>query len=163
MILIQPSIDPVIISIGALDIRWYSLSYIMAFVIGSFLIKNLLIHWHHGRDWFWNHLADADIANNSAGWQWIAGCGADAAPFFRVFNPILQGKKFDPDGAYTKTYIPELQNLPAEYLFNPWEAPQNILDQSGIILGKDYPLPIVDLKTSRIRALKAFDQIKIDK
>ena len=132
-------------------------------IVGSFLIKNLLIHWHHGRDWFWNHLADADIANNSAGWQWIAGCGADAAPFFRVFNPILQGKKFDPDGAYTKTYIPELQNLPAEYLFNPWEAPQNILDQSGIILGKDYPLPIVDLKMSRIRALKAFDHIKIDK
>ena len=132
-------------------------------IVGSFLVKNLLIHWHAGRDWFWERLVDADIANNSAGWQWIAGCGADAAPYFRVFNPILQGKKFDPDGLYIKTYIPELKDVPLEYIFSPWEAPQSVLEKAGVVLGKEYPLPIVDLKTSRLKALEAFSYIKIDK
>ena len=132
-------------------------------IVGSFLVKNLLIHWHAGRDWFWERLVDADIANNSAGWQWIAGCGADAAPYLRVFNPILQGKKFDPDGLYIKTYIPELKGVPLEYIFSPWEAPQSVLEKAGVVLGKEYPLPIVDLKTSRLKALEAFSYIKIDK
>ena len=95
--------------------------------------------------------------------QWIAGCGADAAPYFRVFNPILQGKKFDPDGLYIKTYIPELKDVPLEYIFSPWEAPQSVLEKAGVVLGKEYPLPIVDLKTSRLKALEAFSYIKIDK
>lgn len=77
-------------------------------IVGSFLVKNLLLHWHHGRDWFWNCLVDADLANNSASWQWIAGSGADAAPYFRIFNPVIQGEKFDPEGIYTRKFVPEL-------------------------------------------------------
>ena len=100
------------------------------------------------------------MANNSAGWQWIAGCGADAAPYFRVFNPILQGEKFDKEGHYTKTYLPELTNLPNKYLHAPWMAPELILEQAGIKLGKTYPKPIVDLKLSRERALEAFANLK---
>ena len=100
------------------------------------------------------------MANNSAGWQWIAGCGADAAPYFRVFNPSTQGEKFDSDGEYTRHYIPELKKLPDKYLFKPWEAPEEILQAAGITLGKDYPEPIVDLKTSRVRALEAFKSLK---
>lgn len=129
-------------------------------VVGSFLVKNLLLHWHHGEQWFWDCLLDADLANNSAGWQWIAGCGADAAPYFRVFNPSTQGEKFDSDGEYTRHYIPELKKLPDKYLFKPWEAPEEILQAAGITLGKDYPEPIVDLKTSRVRALEAFKSLK---
>jgi deoxyribodipyrimidine photo-lyase len=131
-------------------------------IVGSFLVKNLLINWHYGRDWFWERLVDADIANNSTGWQWITGCGVDAAPYFRIFNPIIQGRKFDPDGQYIKTYVPELKNLPTKYLFSPWEAPESILDKSGVRLGIDYPWPIVDLKESREKALKAFASIKLD-
>tara|TARA_A100001037_G_scaffold305434_1_gene345623 strand:- start:10006 stop:11421 length:1416 start_codon:yes stop_codon:yes gene_type:complete len=132
-------------------------------IVGSFLVKNLLQHWHLGRDWFWNLLVDADIANNSAGWQWVAGCGSDAAPYFRVFNPVLQGKKFDPNGEYIRRYIPELREVPSEYIFTPWEAPNSVLGHSGVVLGKDYPFPIVDLKESRVQALEAFDNLKIDK
>lgn len=129
-------------------------------IVGSFLVKNLLIHWHHGEDWFWDCLVDADLANNSASWQWIAGCGADAAPYFRIFNPVTQGKKFDAHGHYTKKYIPELKDLPNKYLFAPWEAPKEILEKANVELGKDYPKPIVDLKESRERALDAFSTIK---
>lgn len=125
-------------------------------VAASFLTKNLLQHWHHGRDWFADCLVDADLANNCAGWQWVAGCGADAAPYFRIFNPVSQGQKFDPDGTYTRRFVPELAELPDKYLFNPWEAPDDLLRQSGVILGKTYPLPIVDLKNSRQRALDAY-------
>ena len=129
-------------------------------IVGSFLVKNLLIHWKHGESWFWNTLVDADLANNSAGWQWIAGCGADAAPYFRVFNPIIQGQKFDPDGIYIREFIPELKKLPNKYIFAPWEAPKNILKDSGVILEDNYPNPICDIKLSREAALEAFKQTK---
>ena len=125
-------------------------------IVASFLVKNLLIDWRHGAKWFWNCLLDADLANNSASWQWVAGCGADASPYFRIFNPILQSKKFDPDGNYIRLYLPELSHIPNKYLFSPWEAPKIILNDIGVTLGVNYPYPIVDLKTSRDRALKAF-------
>ena len=129
-------------------------------IVASFLVKNMLVHWHKGENYFWDCLFDADIANNSAGWQWVAGSGADAAPYFRIFNPITQGKKFDEDGSYTKKYLPELKNMPNEYLFSPWEAPEDILKKAKINLGKDYPYPIVDIKTSREKALAAYEKIK---
>jgi deoxyribodipyrimidine photo-lyase len=125
-------------------------------IVGSFLVKNLLLHWHHGEDWFWDCLVDADLANNSASWQWIAGSGADAAPYFRIFNPILQGEKFDTNGEYTKRFVPELANLPSKFLFKPWEAPPEILRAAGIELGKTYPKPIVEMSTSRDAALLAY-------
>lgn len=125
-------------------------------IVGSFLVKNLLIDWRLGEAWFWDCLFDADLASNSASWQWIAGCGADAAPYFRIFNPITQGEKFDPEGVYTRRYVPELQKLPNKYLFKPWEAPESVLKEADIALGLDYPKPIVDLKLSRNRALEAY-------
>ncbi|PPR77957.1 MAG: Deoxyribodipyrimidine photo-lyase, partial [Alphaproteobacteria bacterium MarineAlpha2_Bin1] len=128
-------------------------------IVGSFLVKNLLIDWRKGEKWFWDCLLDADLANNSASWQWVAGSGADAAPYFRIFNPILQAKKFDPDGEYIKKFIPELRGLPKKYIFSPWEAPDYILDKSKIVLGNNYPKPIVDIKLSRNRALDLFKQI----
>ena len=128
-------------------------------IVGSFLVKNLLIHWHYGKEWFWDCLVDADLASNSASWQWVAGCGADAAPYFRIFNPITQGQKFDPSGAYTRKFVPELRKLPNKHLFAPWEAPSELLVNSGIKLGKDYPYPIVDLKNSRELALVAYSSI----
>jgi len=129
-------------------------------IVGSFLVKNLLLNWRYGEKWFWDCLVDADLANNSASWQWIAGCGADAAPYFRIFNPVTQGQKFDPEGSYTRKFVPELKNLPDKYLFNPWEAPEHILSKAGINLGIDYPKPLVDLKESRDRALMAFASLK---
>ena len=131
-------------------------------VVGSFLVKNLLIDWREGEDWFWDCLVDADLASNSAGWQWVAGSGADAAPYFRIFNPVTQGLKFDPEGEYTKKYVPELKLLPNKFLFSPWEAPKEILEKAGIELGKDYPEPIVDLKYSRELALEAFGKTKLE-
>ncbi len=125
-------------------------------ITGSFLVKNLLLHWHHGEDWFWDCLVDADLASNSASWQWIAGSGADAAPYFRIFNPVTQGEKFDPQGMYTRKFVPELAQLPDRYLFKPWEAPESILKTAGVVLGETYPKPIVDLKKSRMTALEAF-------
>ena len=129
-------------------------------IVGSFLVKNLRLNWHHGERWFWDTLVDADLANNSASWQWIAGCGADAAPYFRIFNPVVQGHKFDPDGKYVRKYIPEIASLPNKYLFSPWEASEVILKQSGIELGSTYPRPTVDLKESRELALTAFKSLK---
>ncbi len=129
-------------------------------IVGSFLVKNLLLHWHHGERWFWDCLVDADMAANSASWQWVAGCGADASPYFRVFNPTLQGEKFDPNGEFTKKFVPELKDLPKKYLFCPWEAPDVILKEAGVTLGKTYPKPIVDLKASRLEALSAYETIK---
>ena len=129
-------------------------------VVGSFLVKNLLIDWKYGAKWFWNCLFDADIANNTAGWQWIAGCGADAAPYFRVFNPITQSEKFDKLGTYIKKYVPELNNLDHKFLHCPWEAPKSVLSNAGIKLGETYPYPIVDLKMSRLKALEAFNTLK---
>ncbi|WP_449258321.1 cryptochrome/photolyase family protein [Chlorobium limicola] len=125
-------------------------------VTGSFLVKNLLVHWHEGESWFWDSLADADLAINSASWQWVAGCGADAAPYFRIFNPVTQAQKFDPDGVYLRRWLPELAALPDRHLFAPWEAPGSVLRESGITMGKTYPLPLVDLKLSRQRALDAY-------
>jgi deoxyribodipyrimidine photo-lyase len=128
-------------------------------IVGSFLVKNLMLHWHHGEDWFWDTLVDADLANNSASWQWVAGCGADAAPYFRIFNPVTQGRKFDPNGDYVRKYVPEIAALQDKYLHSPWEAPADVLDKAAIRLGDNYPQPIVDLKASRERALEAFKAI----
>lgn len=120
-------------------------------IAASILVKNMLWHWHDGEDWFWDTLVDADLANNSASWQWVAGCGADAAPYFRIFNPVLQGKKFDPNGEYVRKYVPELEHFDNKYIHTPWESPNP---------PANYPAPIVDLKTSRIRALEALKTIK---
>jgi deoxyribodipyrimidine photo-lyase len=128
-------------------------------VAASFLVKNLRIHWLEGARWFWDTLVDADLANNTLGWQWVAGCGADAAPYFRIFNPVLQGGRFDPEGDYVRHWVPELARLPARHIHQPWQAPEAILQSSGIRLGVDYPLPLVDLKTSREQALEAFKQL----
>ena len=125
-------------------------------IVGSFLVKNLLQHWHHGADWFWDCLVDADLANNSAGWQWIAGSGADAAPYFRVFNPTTQAEKFDPDGTYIRRFVPELAKLPTKYLFDPSTAPDHMLRAAHIVLGQTYPKPLVGLSDSRARALQAY-------
>ncbi|MFL2802667.1 MAG: cryptochrome/photolyase family protein [Paracoccaceae bacterium] len=132
-------------------------------VVGSFLVKNLLIDWKYGAKWFWNCLFDADIANNTAGWQWIAGCGADAVPYFRVFNPVTQSEKFDKIGKYIKKFVPELNNLDQKFLHCPWEAPKSVLLTAGVKLGETYPLPIVDLKMSRLKALEAFNTLKSNK
>ena len=131
-------------------------------IVASFLVKNLLIHWHHGEAWFWDTLIDADLANNSASWQWVAGCGADAAPYFRIFNPITQSERFDPEGIYIRKYVPELTSLPNKYLFAPWEAPSSIRADAGVFIGENYPKPICDLKKSREAALTAFSQTKQD-
>jgi deoxyribodipyrimidine photo-lyase len=125
-------------------------------ITASFLVKNLLIPWQHGEDWFWDCLLDADLANNSASWQWVAGSGADAAPYFRIFNPVIQGEKFDPDGHYTRRFVPELGKLPNQFLFKPWEAPDHLLKACGVVLGATYPKPMVDLRASRERALQAY-------
>ncbi len=129
-------------------------------IVGSFLVKNLRIHWHHGEAWFWDCLVDADLANNSASWQWIAGCGADAAPYFRIFNPITQASKFDPNGEFIRQFVPELAGLANAYLFSPWEAPRQILDAANVVLGQTYPHPIVDVKSSRLDALAAFAALR---
>jgi deoxyribodipyrimidine photo-lyase len=125
-------------------------------IVGSFLVKNLRLDWRHGERWFWDCLVDADLANNSASWQWVAGSGADAAPYFRIFNPVTQGQKFDMAGDYTRRFVPELARLPDRYLFCPEEAPEHVLQDAGVVLGKTYPAPVVDLATSRAEALHAF-------
>ena len=125
-------------------------------IVASFLVKNLRIDWREGARWFHDCLVDADLASNSASWQWVAGCGTDAAPYFRIFNPVLQGQKFDPGGLYVRKYVPELRDLPTKYLFNPWEAPLGVLNAADIELGVSYPIPIVDLKKSRQLALDAY-------
>ncbi len=129
-------------------------------IVASFLVKELLWHWRDGADWFWDCLVDADLASNSASWQWAAGCGADAAPYFRIFNPILQGEKFDPDGDYVRTYVPELASVPNDYLHRPFEAPGLSLASNGVTLGKTYPNAIVDRTEARDRALKALETSK---
>ncbi|MEQ8967304.1 MAG: deoxyribodipyrimidine photo-lyase [Azospirillaceae bacterium] len=129
-------------------------------ITASFLVKHLLQPWQAGEAWFWDTLVDADLASNSASWQWVAGCGADAAPYFRIFNPVLQGEKFDPDGTYVRHWVPEIAALPDKYLHKPWEAPSAALDRAGVILGETYPAPVVDHKQARRRALDAFETIK---
>ncbi|RBP48308.1 cryptochrome/photolyase family protein [Arenicella xantha] len=129
-------------------------------ICASFLTKHLRTHWQVGADWFWDTLVDADIANNTASWQWVAGCGADAAPYFRIFNPILQGEKFDKQGDYIKHWVPELEQLGPRYLNKPWEADTKTLLEAGITLGDNYPFPIVEHKAARIDALAAYQAIK---
>lgn len=129
-------------------------------IAASFLTKHLLIDWREGADWFRDTLVDADLANNSASWQWVAGSGADAAPYFRIFNPILQGRKFDPGGEYVRRWVPELASLPEEHIHAPWDAPDSLLEINGITLGKDYPYPIIEHKSGRERALKAYETMK---
>jgi deoxyribodipyrimidine photo-lyase len=128
-------------------------------IVGSFLTKNLLIHWKEGERWFFNNLFDADIGSNSAGWQWISGSGADASPYFRIFNPILQGKKFDPRGEYVKKFIPSLNKIPEKFIHSPWEMTNDEQEKYNFKLGRDYPKPIVDLSDTRKRALAAFKKI----
>jgi deoxyribodipyrimidine photo-lyase len=129
-------------------------------IAASFLVKHLLQPWRAGEDWFWDTLVDADLASNAASWQWVAGCGADAAPYFRIFSPILQGAKFDPEGKYVRRFVPELATLPTQYLFAPWEAPADVLKRAGVELGVTYPKPIVDHADARARALAAFQSLK---
>ncbi|MDR6292836.1 deoxyribodipyrimidine photo-lyase [Inquilinus ginsengisoli] len=128
-------------------------------VAASFLIKHLRLHWREGEAWFWDTLVDADLANNAASWQWVAGSGADAAPYFRIFNPVLQGEKFDPDGTYVRRHVPELARLPAKWIHRPWAAPDAVLADAGVTLGKTYPRPIVDHAAARRLALAAFQAL----
>jgi deoxyribodipyrimidine photo-lyase len=123
-------------------------------IAASFLVKNLGIDWRAGARWFWDTLVDADLANNSAGWQWVAGTGADAAPYFRIFNPVLQGKRFDPEGTYVRRFVPELASLGARWIHEPWRAPA----AAGVTLGRDYPKPLVDLKVSGRAALERYEE-----
>jgi len=129
-------------------------------IVGSFLIKDLHIHWIEGEKWFWDTLVDADLASNSASWQWVAGCGADAAPFFRIFNPMTQSQKFDKDGAYIRAFVPELKDMPDKYIHAPWQAPQGVLEMAGVKLGQDYPFPLVDHAKMRKLALDKYSEIK---
>ena len=132
----------------------------MRMVTASFLIKHLLIPWQRGAEWFWDTLVDADLANNTFGWQWTAGCGADATPYFRIFNPTLQGEKFDPNGEYVRKWIPEIARLPTRWIHEPWAAPSQILRDAGEELGGGYPFPIIDHVVARKRALEAFAAIR---
>lgn len=129
-------------------------------ICASFLVKHLLIDWRDGLAWFDDTLADADCANNPASWQWVAGSGADAAPYFRIFNPVTQGEKFDPDGLYVRRWVPELSRLPARFIHQPWQAPALVLTEAGIQLDQTYPSPMIELKTGRDRALVAYETVK---
>ena len=129
-------------------------------IAASVLVKHFLQPWQAGSKWFWDTLVDADLASNTLGWQWAGGCGADAAPYFRVFNPVLQGLKFDPDGEYVRRWVPELAKVPAEWIHEPWNAPMHVLAEAGVTLGKDYPAPLVSLEAGRDRALAAFKDLR---
>ena len=129
-------------------------------ITASFLIKHLLVPWQMGASWFWDTLVDADLASNAASWQWVAGSGADAAPYFRIFNPVLQGQKFDSKGDYVRHYVPEIAQLPIRFLHAPWAAPAEVLAAAGVTLGTTYPHPIVGHEQARRRALAAFATIK---
>ncbi len=129
-------------------------------IVASFLVKHLLIDWRAGEEWFWDTLVDADPANNAASWQWVAGTGADAAPYFRIFNPFGQGEKFDPDAVYIRRWVPELAKLPNDVIHRPWAAPPALLAAAGVKLGETYPLPMVDHDAARARALAALQGMK---
>jgi deoxyribodipyrimidine photo-lyase len=129
-------------------------------IAASFLTKNLRIHWQEGARWFWDTLVDADLANNSMGWQWVAGCGADAAPYYRIFNPVLQSERFDGEGAYLRRWLPELTQLSDKHIHQPWAAPDAALRAAGIQLGRDYPKPIADLARTRDLALQSYQALK---
>ena len=129
-------------------------------IVASFLVKNLLVPWQHGARWFWDTLLDADLASNTLGWQWCAGSGADAAPYFRIFNPVSQGRKFDPEGVYVRSWVPEIGKLPDKYLHAPWTAPPAVLRAAAVELGNNYPRPLVDLEQTRARALQAYQVMR---
>jgi deoxyribodipyrimidine photo-lyase len=129
-------------------------------IAGSFLVKDLLLPWTQGAQWFWDTLVDADLASNTLGWQWVAGCGADAAPFFRIFNPLSQGMKFDPAGTYVRRWVPELAALPDDWVHQPWAAPPSVLRAAGVSLGTTYPLRLIEHESARRRALDAFALVK---
>lgn len=129
-------------------------------VVASFLVKHLRLSWTHGAAWFWDTLVDADLASNTLGWQWSAGCGADAAPYFRIFAPVTQGEKFDPKGEYVRRWVPELAQVPSRYIHKPWEAPPEVLTSAGVKLGKNYPQPTVDHARARAEALAAFKSLR---
>ncbi len=129
-------------------------------IAASFLVKHLRLSWTHGAAWFWDTLVDADLANNTLGWQWTAGCGADAAPYFRIFAPVLQGEKFDPAGDFVRHWVPELARVPAKFVHRPWEAPADVLASAGVTLGGNYPRPIVDHGEARTAALAAFKNLR---
>ncbi len=129
-------------------------------ICASYLVKHLLIPWTAGEAWFWDTLCEADEAANGASWQWVAGCGADAAPYFRIFNPVLQGQKFDPEGAYVRRYVPELARLPDAHIHAPWEAPDAILSGAGVMLDDNYPQPLVLPADGRQAALNAYAELK---
>ena len=129
-------------------------------IVASYLVKHMMLPWQDGEAWFWDPLVDADLAQNAASWQWVAGSGADAAPYFRVFNPVLQGRKFDSDGAYVRRYVPELAALPDSVIHAPWEAPALVLAAAGVRLGVSYPAPVVGLAAGRDRALQAFAALR---
>ncbi len=129
-------------------------------IVASFLVKDLLIPWQTGAAWFWDTLVDASLPNNTLGWQWTAGCGADAAPYFRIFNPVLQGEKFDPTGAYIRHWCPELAKLPNKWIHKPWQAGPMDLKSAGVQLGRDYPEPMIDHGYARERALAAYQQCR---
>jgi deoxyribodipyrimidine photo-lyase len=137
---------------------WYSgwMHNRVRMITASFLVKHLLVSWQTGEAWFWDTLIDADLGNNAGGWQWVAGCGTDAAPYFRIFNPMLQGEKFDPRGDYVRRWIPELAKLPDTWIHRPWQASDRELVAADVRLGRDYPTPIVDHAAARARALDAF-------
>jgi deoxyribodipyrimidine photo-lyase len=128
-------------------------------IAASFLIKHLMIDWREGESWFWDTLCDADPANNAASWQWVAGSGADAAPYYRIFNPIIQGEKFDPKGEFVRRFVPELKLVPTEFIHRPWDAPAPVLARAGVKLGETYPRPIVSHEMARERALEAFKSL----
>jgi len=131
-------------------------------IVASFLVKHLLQSWVEGARWFWDTLVDADLASNTLGWQWAGGCGADAAPYFRIFNPMTQGKKFDREGKYVREFVPELERVPDKYLHEPWEMPEAVQRACGVIIGEAYPHPIVEHRSARERALEAFATVKGD-
>ena len=131
-------------------------------IVASFLIKNCRIPWQEGARWFWDTLVDADLAGNTLGWQWTAGCGVDAAPYFRVFNPMRQSEKFDPDGAYLRQWLPELAKLPGSALHQPWTASPAERQAAGFAPGRDYPDPVVEFAASRAEALAGYARIKAD-
>jgi len=129
-------------------------------IVASFLVKHLLIDWREGERWFWDTLVDADCANNPASWQWVAGSGADAAPYFRIFNPVLQGERFDEDGAYVRAHVPELSRLPDKAIHSPWDSPRALLSEAGVKLGDTYPVPVIDHAKARDRAMGAYQTMR---
>ena len=129
-------------------------------ITASFLIKDLMCDWRVGEKWFWDALCDADPANNTMNWQWVAGSGADAAPFFRIFNPVTQGEKFDPEGDYVRRWVPELGKIEGKAIHAPWTLDREALEAAGVELGKTYPEPMVDHKKARQRALDAYEKVK---